>query len=680
MASDSKGHEKTSEHDSDSSIHVLQLGVWRVFFVKEVALARWHRFKTVLPTVKQLTIDFSELAPVLFPLYSLAIIFLLVDGTILWHLFSRILLLVEIGLVEGRFDYVAIAFAVAARVAFAVLFTAVSCWSRKAECIVQNRIVHHVDGIMFEWKSNADLSVTEDYHNNHEELPSTHVWYAYRDLLTALGRALSIVGQLYYIATLVQTKKEALLHVFFFLGKPFTRHIFRHSLWEKSWIATSTDPNYNRMQSLNTIVSKPEYKQEIMTNGGTQYIIQEYRKARRLLGDACASYPAAQYSNQERIELRVLSELLGQLHMLYCLATAILSPSNFTFSRVVMFHNAGQMITAEFDAMLEDMNLVGNSLTSVTRMYDLAHTKNVLKDGHLVHSKLASNLGMALTMENVSFSYPGNKSDENALHDVSFSIRPGQLVVIVGANGCGKSTLVKLLTRLYDCDAGRVLVDGADIKTYKRESLHDATAVLTQDTHIYQLSLAENIGIGNPCAADDRMLIMEAARKGRADGFIEKCVEKYDTVIEPMVTNVMGAQCSETDDTPLTKIHQGFQKKSDVSGGERQRVAASRTFMRLTSDTVKLVVADEPSSNLDPEGEWELFKNLRDERQGRTMIFVSHRFGHLTKHADLILCMKNGRLIEKGTHDELMGKTENGEHGEYHKLYQIQARAFTEVL
>ncbi|KAJ7932751.1 P-loop containing nucleoside triphosphate hydrolase protein [Mycena leptocephala] len=288
---------------SNSSIQVEQLGVWRVFLEKEATWfdlrALWHRWEIAFPTVKKLTIDFHILAPILFPLLCLATLFSQVAPVIMWHLFNRSLFLIEAGLTHGQFDRAAIAYTVGARVAFAALVAMISWWSRKAEFLVQTRIVQHFEGILFEWRSKVDLCKSED---------------------------------------------------------------------------------------------NPKNEQEELIN---------------------------------------------------------------------------------------------------------AHTV-----------------------------------------------------------------------------------------------------------------------------------------------------------------------C--------------FEKGHEISGGERQRVAASRTFMRLTSGTVKLIIADEPSSNLDPQGEWELFKNLMDERQGKTVVFVTHRFGHLTKQADLILCMKNGRLVEQGTHDELMAlEGDHGERGEYFKLYEIQARAFT---
>jgi len=126
-------------------------------------------------------------------------------------------------------------------------------------------------------------------------------------------------------------------------------------------------------------------------------------------------------------------------------------------------------------------------------------------------------------------------------------------------------------------------------------------------------------------------------------------------------------------DHPLQKVYDKLEKRAEVSGGQAQRLVAARTFMRIDSGDVKLVVVDEPSASMDPAGEYELFKELREAREGKTMIFITHRFGHLTKHADVILCMKEGELVEWGTHEELAAKK-----GEYYNLYHVQAQAFTD--
>ncbi|KAK7036001.1 ABC transporter protein [Favolaschia claudopus] len=665
-----------AQSTATSPVEVIQLGVWRVFLAKGSPFfdfgARYKKWRLLYSTAAKLTMDFLVLAPIHFPLLCLATLFQRVAPVIRWHLFSRCLFMIELGVTRGQFDAIAITHAVVARIAFAATLAVITCCSQKAEFIVQTRIISHFEAISFECKP-REFSASG---REEDLISSPDVFYAYRDLLISVGRVLSIATQLYYVGSLASNKADAFIYGTLFLLQPFIRDFARRSLWDEQWVATSSEPHFNRMESLKSIVREPRYEQEINTNGNIkEYLVGEYKNARRALGDISSSYPPAQYGVTQRVDLSVLSAILGDIHMFYCLASAILHPSRSTLSRVIMLQKAGDLMFYELDTFVDDFHAAENGLASVKRVYDvLASNIDHRKDGNVDFSLSEPN-GMELSLKNVSFSYP-NCDDGLKVDDISLTIKPGQLVVIVGANGSGKSTLLKLLTRLYDCSSGNIAIDGRDIREYKLTSLQETIAVLTQDHHTFPLSLGENIGIGNPKEVRNRCLIEASARKGGAYEFIANRTDKYDTVLESTAVNYMGHLCCPEDDTALTKIFRGFVKKTEVSGGERQRVAASRTFMRLTTGKIRLVVADEPSSNLDPQGESELLQNLIDERQGKTMIFVTHRLGILTKEADLILCMKEGRLVEQGTHKELMAAKNDGTHGEYFNLYQIQAKAY----
>jgi ABC-type multidrug transport system fused ATPase/permease subunit len=262
-------------------------------------------------------------------------------------------------------------------------------------------------------------------------------------------------------------------------------------------------------------------------------------------------------------------------------------------------------------------------------------------------------LSLIDTRRNVSFAYPGSKSAPPALNNVSFDILPGQLVVIVGANGSGKSSLVKQLIALYTPSSGTILVDDAPLGSYRMKDLRRATASLSQDHTLFPLSISENIGVGRPEHAADRQLVEQAAQMAGAARVAQKMGDGYDTVIRPVETK--GRRGEFGSGAPLEKLYRLLEKQQDVSGliylilrtipdtdrrhvgGERQRLVAARTFMRIATGDVRLVVVDEPSAAMDPAGEFELFRNLREAREGKTMIFITHRFGHLVKHADLIL-------------------------------------------
>ncbi|KAL1701757.1 P-loop containing nucleoside triphosphate hydrolase protein [Schizophyllum commune] len=274
-----------------------------------------------------------------------------------------------------------------------------------------------------------------------------------------------------------------------------------------------------------------------------------------------------------------------------------------------------------------------------------------------------------LQIEKIVFAYPGDPS-KMALRGVSITIEPGQLVVIVGANGSGKSTLIKLLTRVYDPTSGALLLDGELLSSYCQHTLRQTTAVLSQGHHLFPLSMGENIGLGCVERMHDERAVRAAAEAGGAASCIAKLRDGLDTVLDPQ-TRASGNNLLGKEGEALRKRLDALDKPVEVSGGETQRIVAARTFMRFNSGKVRAVLVDEPSSALDPEGELALLDNLRAEREGKTMIFVTHRFGHLTKYADQIICMKGGEVVEHGVHDELVALD-----GEYKKLYDIQASAF----
>ncbi|XP_006462940.1 hypothetical protein AGABI2DRAFT_73076, partial [Agaricus bisporus var. bisporus H97] len=269
---------------------------------------------------------------------------------------------------------------------------------------------------------------------------------------------------------------------------------------------------------------------------------------------------------------------------------------------------------------------------------------------------------------NVSFAYPGSQTTKDALRNINLTIGSGQFVVLVGSNGSGKSTLVKLLLRLYrpsnDLDrskypapvntSGELLMDDQPLSSYSETSLRQSMAVLSQDNMIYPgFSLGENIGLGfSPLISDDKTL-QDAAKKAGAKEFYEFNIKQQDNL------------------HPLKKALEELRRPIEVSGGEKQRIVAARTFMKFNSGNIRFLAVDEPSSALDAEAEEFLFDNLLKEREGKTIVFVTHRFGKLTKQADLIVCMKEGAIVESGTHTELMKNN-----GEYQKLYNIQASAF----
>ncbi|KLO19086.1 P-loop containing nucleoside triphosphate hydrolase protein, partial [Schizopora paradoxa] len=332
-------------------------------------------------------------------------------------------------------------------------------------------------------------------------------------------------------------------------------------------------------------------------------------------------------------------------------------------------------IEASVGDLAYDLKRISEKLVYIKDIYAQRDIKNVMEDGHLSYPRIddkweTKSTGMELEFCNVNFKYPD--TDRLVLKDISFKIKSGQMVAIVGTNGSGKSTAINLFNRIYDTTEGEILIDGLPIKSYRANDVRSAMAILRQKHFSYPLSLGVNVALGCPdqydTVTDEE--IHEALEEGGADAFIKKLPKGVNTVLSPVRLSSLNIEGEENEE--LNAMIKENEKHTDVSGGESQRLAASRTFMRLKKGDIRFIAADEPTSALDAEGEMAFFERLRAQRGKKTVVFITHRFGHLTKYADLILVLKDGCLVESGTHDELVAKD-----GEYNKLYQVQAQSFT---
>jgi len=218
-----------------------------------------------------------------------------------------------------------------------------------------------------------------------------------------------------------------------------------------------------------------------------------------------------------------------------------------------------------------------------------------------------------------------------------------------------------------------MLLDDLPVESYVAADVRRSQAIMGQDFVKYPLTIRENIGLGCVDRAEDIERIHRATKLGGAFDFISEQSLGFETEIEPRSEHWSSFRGSK-EDGPLRDKLKELQGELKLSGGQWQRLAISRTFMRaIDNDDVRLLCFDEPSSALDPKAEFELFERLRNLRGQKTLIFITHRFGHLTKFADLILYMKDGRITEQGTHAELLARGE-----EYAHLYNVQAQAFSD--
>jgi ATP-binding cassette subfamily B protein len=406
--------------------------------------------------------------------------------------------------------------------------------------------------------------------------------------------------------------------------------------WRGYAIARRNSPIRRRMSYLLTILTTDTYAKEVKLFTLSPHFLSQFRTL-------------AQGYYEEQRGLVTKRYLVG-----YAWGALSIAGNAGTYLYVAVQAVAGRLTLGDLSLYTQAASTVQTSLQSLLSGFSSTYENNLYLTSlfELLENRprvvapenpvpVPNPLLGRVEFRNVSFGYEG--SDRVAAHDISFTIEPGETVAIVGRNGAGKTTLIKLLSRLYDPTEGQVLIDGVDLRDYDPDELRAQMGVLYQDFASYQATARENIGYGRIERLDDTPAIEHAAAEGGATEVLERLPRQYETM-----------------------LGKWFDEGYNLSGGEWQKVALSRAFMR----DARIVVLDEPTAALDAQAEFELFQRLRTLTQGRTAVFISHRFSSV-RLADRILMLENGTLVEQGTHDELMALG-----GGYARLFALQASAY----
>ena len=401
-------------------------------------------------------------------------------------------------------------------------------------------------------------------------------------------------------------------------------------------------PDRRKMYYFNRLITDDDYNKEIKLFNLGSFFIARYRQL------ADKFYEESKHilvrRNMTNFFWSTLSLVANAGIYIYVALQAVMG--RITLGGLTLYTQTAMQVGQSFQALLDGLSNTYENNLFVSTLFEFLEYEPLITSPEQPRSFERSPEGKGLEIEfrNVSFTYPDKDPETEAtLKNVSFTIQAGEAIALVGRNGAGKTTIVKLLTRLYDPDEGEILIGGRNIKEYDLKSLREEIGVIFQDYVAYYLSARENIGVGRVNDIENLDLVNSAAKKSGASEVIEGLPDGYETM-----------------------LGRWWKDATQLSGGQWQKLALARAFIR----EARILILDEPTSSLDARAEYEVFAKFRELTKGKTAIFISHRFSTV-RLADRIFVLENGAIVEDGSHKELMMVD-----GRYAELFNLQAEAY----
>jgi len=402
------------------------------------------------------------------------------------------------------------------------------------------------------------------------------------------------------------------------------------------WLNHERSPERRQMEYLRQVGASADSAKEVKLFGLGDYLVRRFK----VLADVIYGQ-----NRQLTIERAAWGAVLGALSTIayygaYAYVVWRTLNGDFTIGDLVFLSGSFGQLNGYFQQILIGFTQIAGQalyLDDLYSFFDIAPT--IVEPA--APRPFPAPLRQGIVFDDVGFRYPG--SERFVIRNLSLTIKAGETVALVGENGAGKTTIVKLMTRLYEAEEGRITIDGIDIRDFASADLRRHIGVIFQDFLRYSFTARDNIGVGRIEAAADLGRITRSAEQALADEVIARLPGQYE---QQLGKQFIGGQ--------------------DLSGGEWQKLAIARAYMR----DAEIIILDEPTAALDARAEAEVFARFKSLSQAATALLISHRFSTV-RMADRIVVLDSGRVLEAGTHEELMALR-----GHYAELFELQAAGY----